>query len=59
MNKWKDIEWEIAMNADEKPIYYWTEMDSGSRNRSIKLYKPSIAKLLSKRTGRKMTPVAN
>ena len=42
-----DPEWEEAQKADESPVYYWRYMDGGGR--CIKLYKPSIARLLSKR----------
>lgn len=55
MGKWRDVEWKTAMATDEKPVYYWVEMWPRSREKCVKLYKPSIAKLLSKRTGRKMT----
>lgn len=45
-----DPEWEQAEQAEEKPIYYWM-------GRCVKQYKPSIAKLVMKRTGAKLVPV--
>ena len=50
-----DPEWEQAMNANEPKKYYWREMYNGGR--CIALYKPSVAKLFSKRTGLKITPM--
>ena len=50
-----DPEWDEAEAADEMPQYYWCEMFSGGR--CIRLYKPSVAKLYSKRTGMKIYPV--
>lgn len=49
-----DYEWGLAENADEKPIYYFAEMYNGGRR--VKKYKPSVAKLISKRTTLKMVP---
>ncbi len=50
-----DYEWEIAESADEIPVYYWVYTGRGtletSNARFIKLYKPSIARLVSERTG--------
>jgi hypothetical protein len=46
--KFYDPEWEEASNKDEKKVYYWVDTENGTY---IKLYKPSIAKLVEKRTG--------
>lgn len=50
-----DYEWDIAMKADERPIYYFVEMSNGGR--CVKRYKPSVAGLVMRRTGLKMIPV--
>ena len=50
-----DPEWEEAINKKEPELYYWVEMYGGGR--CIKKYKPSVAKLLSKRSGLKTTLV--
>jgi len=50
--KFIDIEWTEAENADEKEEYYIIPMYHGGK--CIKKYKPSIAALVSKRTGLKL-----
>ena len=50
-----DTEWEEAMNKDEKPCYYRVYGYSGDIQ--IKQYRPSIAELMSKRTGKKMVKI--
>lgn len=47
-----DSEWDEAENADEKEEYYIMPMCHGGK--CIKKYKPSIAALVSKRTGLKL-----
>jgi len=47
-----DTEWEDAMAKNEKPCYYRVYGYRGDIQ--IKQYKPSIAALMSKRTGKKM-----
>ena len=49
-----DPEWEAAEKANEDKKYYWFETKGG---RYIKLYKPSLAKLVAIRTGAKLTEV--
>ena len=50
-----DIEWEKAENADEAPVYYW--MEGNGYAKTVKLYKPSVADLVQKRTGATLTPI--
>ena len=50
-----DPEWIDAENADEPMVYYWQEMYNGGK--CVKLYKPSVAILYSKRSGLKTVPV--
>jgi hypothetical protein len=52
--KFYDPEWEEASHKDEKKVYYWVNTGKGIY---IKLYKPSIAKLVEKRTGFKFEEV--
>lgn len=47
-----DNEWDEAEKADEKEEYYIMHMYNGGK--CIKKYKPSIAVLVSKRTGLKL-----
>lgn len=44
-----DLEWDEAMESNEKEQYYWMRMFNGGI--CIKKYKPSIAKLIKRRTG--------
>ena len=44
-----DPEWDKAIEFNEKEQYYWVRMFNGGIY--IKKYKPSIAKLIKKRTG--------
>ena len=46
-------EWNKAINTEEKHQYYRCKMDNGGER--IKFYKPSVAALIQKRTGLKMT----
>ena len=52
-----DPEWEKAKDANEQPKYYWcyTDIFKGiikhNSARFVHLYKPSMAKLIQKRTG--------
>ncbi len=52
---YRDVEWEIAESADEIPVYYWVYTGRGTLEtpsvRYVKLYKPSISKLVGERTG--------
>ena len=48
-----DTEWEEAERVDEPTRYYWQEMSGGGR--CVKMYKPSVAELVSKRTRLKTT----
>ena len=50
-----DFEWEEAMAKNEKPCYYRVYGYSGDVQ--IKQYRPSIAELMSKRTGKKMVKI--
>ena len=50
-----DTEWEEAMSKDEKACYYKVYEYNGGIQ--IKCYKPSIAALLSKRTGKRMEKI--
>ena len=43
-----DLEWDKAIESNEKEQYYWICMFNGGV--CIKKYKPSIAKLIRKRT---------
>lgn len=47
-----DTEWLTAQNADEKEAYYYVYNYSGGR--TVKKYKPSLAKLVAQRTGKKI-----
>ena len=51
-----DPEWEEAENSNEKEMYYWMELNGG---KYIKKYKPSVARIVSKRTGAILTPMVN
>ena len=44
-----DPEWDKATESNEKEQYYWMRMFNGGI--CIKKYKPSIAKLIKRRTG--------
>lgn len=48
-NKITDLEWDKAIESNEKEQYYWVRMFNGGI--CIKKYKPSIAKLIKRRTG--------
>ena len=56
-----DPEWEAAEQANEAKRYFWVETKVPGTHqvagRFIKLYKPSVAKLVSKRTGCRIYPV--
>lgn len=49
-----DPEWEDAENANEKMIYYQQQTKTGV---VIRRYKPSLAKLVMKRTGWMLIPL--
>ena len=49
-----DPEWEEAENANERKLYYRIADQGGYK---IKQYKPSLAKLVSKRTGFNLVPI--
>lgn len=51
----EDKEWEEAKNADESELYFKCTKDNGSY--AIRRYKPSQARLVSRRTGWHLTPV--
>lgn len=48
-NDFVDAEWDNAESANEKKRYYKCYMLNGGM--TIKCYKPSVAKLVQKRTG--------
>ena len=48
--KYDDEEWEKANSANEEPKYYKVEMTNGGV--CFHMYKPSVADLIRKRTGR-------
>lgn len=50
-----DPEWEEAERADESAKYYWVPNRYGGK--VIKKYKPSVAALVSKRTGLQIIPL--
>ena len=52
-----DAEMYEARNADEKEIYYKDYTKLGLCNPIIRRYKPSVAKVLAKRTGCKLLPI--
>ncbi len=52
-----DAEMYEARNTDEKEIYYKDYTKLGICNPIIRRYKPSVAKLLAKRTGRELLPI--
>ena len=52
----KDEEWDKAEKANEKPRYYTMYMNNGGK--CIHRYKPSVAKLVSWRSGIKLIPIA-
>jgi len=49
---YEDTEWEETQKANEKYMYFLVHMTNGGT--CIKQYKPSVAKLVSKRTGQFM-----
>ena len=51
-HEYYDKEWEDANKANEELKYYLVHMPNGGR--TYHLYKPSVADLISKRTGYKM-----
>lgn len=55
MEEWIDEEMDNAEKAHEHLVYYEVVMPNGGT--TIKLYKPSVADLLSKRSGTKMHPL--
>lgn len=44
-----DFEWELASSADEDEYWYWCQMANGGY--TYHRYKPSVARLLTKRDG--------
>ena len=53
-----DIEWDNAEKANGKPKYYKCSYKTyGGVHVFIKLYKPSLAELVKKRTGWKMEEI--
>lgn len=60
MNALRDYEgeWNAAKNADEPEYYYFVKY-SYQRNHIVKLYKPSVAKLVSEWTGKTLIKVPN
>ena len=52
-----DKEWTNAQNANEKEYVYKCQMYNGGT--TYKLYKPSVANLVRKRTGLKIERVKN
>lgn len=60
IDTFKDIEMEEAKKANEKEIYYKVYKVSnnlGSYTIIFKRYKPSVARILTKRTGIRMVPI--
>lgn len=55
IEKYIDIEWDNAQNANEKECVYRCQMYNGGT--TYKLYKPSIANLVRKRTGLKIEKI--
>lgn len=56
--KWLDTEWNEAERANETPKYYKCSYETfGGTHVFIKLYKPSLAKLMEKRTGWKIEEI--
>lgn len=62
----RDYEWDMAETADETYEYYWVETGVHSNplwngrdpgGKFVKCYKPSVAKLVAKRSGYKIYPV--
>lgn len=63
----QDTEWELAEKQDETPKYYWVETGVHSNpmwdgnadhgGRFVKCYKPSVARLVAKRSGYRIYPV--
>lgn len=55
MNEFVDEEYEKAISADEKEVYFIVthKTSDGKIGHYIKKYKPSVAELFSKRTGDK------
>lgn len=51
-----DTEWETAEKSDEKHVYYRCKMFNGGT--CIRRYKPSIAKIVAKRTGLSLVPIS-
>lgn len=55
-----DPEWVEAEQSNETAQYYWVETGTRTKTwwvRFIKHYKPSVAKLIEKRTGYRIYPV--
>lgn len=53
-----ESEWNEAKNANEPEYYYFVKY-RWERNHIVKLYKPSIAKLVSEWTGKTLVKVPN
>lgn len=53
--EWVDADWDNAQNFDEKERVYICQMYNGGT--TYKLYKPSVAELMRKRTGLKVEEV--
>lgn len=55
IEKYIDIEWDNAENTNEKECVYKCQMYNGGT--TYKLYKPSVANLVRKRTGLKIEKI--
>lgn len=55
---WNDPEWDKAA-SDGKETYWFVYKNPRRKERIIKKYTPSLAKLVSKRTGWKIEPINN
>ena len=58
ITKYINSEWYEAEHSNEPKQYYWLDKEN-NKGRYIRLYTPSLAAVVSKRSGFKVTPVKN